>query len=243
MAKTANLGLPLISPAQAQKHVMVNEAFVRMDAATQMSVLAADISDPPDLAENGVGYIVPELAGGAWAGRAGQIAVWSNGGWVYLAPAPGWRAWLVAKSSALMYDGTSWVPDAVAVSSGGAFTTNEILEFDQELGAGTAVGTEVRIPANSLVLGITGRVMDSLTGTLTSWRLGVAGSEDRYGKGMGVGAGSFLVGLSGTPVTYYADTSLLIGAEGGAFGGGRIRLAVHLTRLGAPRASRALPAG
>lgn len=201
-----------------------------------------DLFDPPSAAEDGASYIVPEFAVGAWAGRTRQIAVWSNGGWVYLAPAPGWRAWLTADSSSLLYDGETWVRSAVAVSRGGAYTTNEILEFDQELGAGTTIETDVAIPANSVVFGVTGRVVEGLSGSSTSWRLGVAGAGDRYGRGMGTGVGSFLVGLSGTPMSYYTETRLLIGAEGGAFGAGRIRIGIHLTRLGPPRAPAASPA-
>lgn len=41
MARTTQLGLPLVLPSQAQKHVTVNEALVRIDAATQLSVRSA----------------------------------------------------------------------------------------------------------------------------------------------------------------------------------------------------------
>ena len=37
MAKTAQLDLPLVMPAQAQKHVTVNEALARLDAAAQLA--------------------------------------------------------------------------------------------------------------------------------------------------------------------------------------------------------------
>ena len=42
---------------------------------------------------------------------------------------------------------------------------------------------------------------------------------------------SSLVGLSGTPVTYYSTTPLLISAESGTFGGGIIRIAIHFLEL------------
>ena len=85
---------------------------------------------------------------------------------------------------------------------------------------------------------MTGRVVEALTGPgLTGWRVGVSGADNRYGSGLGIGLNSYLIGLSGTPVTYYEATPLLLSA------GGRhlrlrdvIRLAVHVLELEPPRA-------
>ena len=38
MSETAKLGLALVQPAQAQKHVTVNDAFQRLDALAQISI-------------------------------------------------------------------------------------------------------------------------------------------------------------------------------------------------------------
>ena len=81
-------------PAQAQKHVTVNEALARLDAVAQLRVVSSERRRrrrPP--AADGASYLVPAGATGDWAGPGGEIAVWSNGGWVYLAPKAGWRAW------------------------------------------------------------------------------------------------------------------------------------------------------
>ncbi|MDJ1017900.1 MAG: hypothetical protein QNJ35_15435 [Paracoccaceae bacterium] len=44
-------------------------------------------------------------------------------------------------------------------------------------------------------------------------------------------------GLTGTPLTYYADTNLVLTAGGGSFdGSGSVRLAVHYAELTLPRA-------
>ncbi len=76
-----------------------------------------------------------------------------------------------------------------------------------------------------------------LSGTgVTGWKVGVAGSADRYGSGLGAAAGSYLVGLSGSPVTYYSATPLLLTSEGGAFASGTVRLAIHVLTLQPPRA-------
>jgi hypothetical protein len=236
MAKTAQLDLPLVMPAQAQKHVTVNEALARLDAAAQLRVVSSLVQDPPATAVDGLSYMVPAGATGAWQGLAGQIAVWSNGGWSFLAPRAGWRAWDESRGGHQLFDGTTWVPDALVVSPNGAGAKLKVLEFDHVITPGSTNATSTAIPNQAQVLGVTGRVVAELTGTaLTTWRIGVSGSDNRYGSGLGTGLNSYLVGLSGAPVTYYASTPLLLSAEGGSFGAGIVRLALHFLQLDPPR--------
>jgi hypothetical protein len=108
------------------------------------------------------------------------------------------------------------------------------LTFDHAVPAGGAHETAVTIPAQSCVVGVTGRVTDAITGDATSWRLGVAGSDNRYGAGFGTGLNSFLRGLTGSPLTYYDETPLVLTPEGGDFAGGTVRLMVHLLQLDIP---------
>ena len=236
MARTAQLGLPLVMPAQAQKHVTVNEALARLDAAAQLRVVSSLVATPPAGAGDGESYLVPEGASGEWAGRAGQIAVRSNGGWSYLEPRAGWQAWDESQQSRRLFDGTGWLTDAVVASPDGAGTAWKIIEFDHIIAPGGSNVTAVSIPNQAQVLGVTGRVVAALAGPgLTGWRIGVAGSDNRYGSGLGVALNSHLVGLSGSPVTYYAPTPLVVTAEGGSFASGQIRLAMHVTYLIPPR--------
>jgi hypothetical protein len=236
MSRTAQLGLPLVLPAQAQKHVTVNEALARLDAAAQLRVVSFAETAPPSSAVDGEGYAVPAGASGAWSGKAGRIAIWCNGGWTFLAPKPGWRAWDEETGASRTFDGVGWLPNAVAVSAGGAATTSRVLEFDHPVAPGSTNLTAVAIPAMAQVVGVTGRVIDAIAGAgLTGWRIGVSGSNDRYGSGLGTAVNSYLLGLSGTPVTYYAATPLLISAEGGSFSGGVVRLAAHILELVPPR--------
>jgi hypothetical protein len=236
MARTAHLDLPLIMPAQAQKHVTVNEALARLDATVQLRVISSVTDAPPAAAADGASYLIPDPASGEWNGRSGQVAVWSNGGWVYLAPRAGWRAWDEGRSGHHAFDGTAWVPDALVVSPNGAATLSKVIEFDHAVVAGATNAPAVSIPSHSQVVGVTGRVLNPLTGPgLTGWRVGVAGSDDRYGSGLGLAAGSYLLGLSGAPVTYYGPTPLVLTAEGGQFAAGDIRLALHVVQLAPPR--------
>ena len=45
-AATANLALPLMAAAQAQKHVTHNEALVALDTLAQLAVLDKDLTAP-----------------------------------------------------------------------------------------------------------------------------------------------------------------------------------------------------
>lgn len=238
MSRTAQLALPLLLPAQAQKHVTVNEALARLDATAQLRIISAQRTIPPEGALDGASYIIPSGAVGRWSGNARRIAVWSNGGWIFLDPKAGWRAWDEGLGGFQMFDGSAWVPNAVAVSPSGASTVQRILEFDHTMSTGATNVTSVSIPAQAQLVGVTGRVLSPLQGTgLAAWRIGVAGSDNRYGSGLGIATNAYLIGLSGTPVTYYASTPLLISAEGGTFTSGRLRLALHLVELTVPRAA------
>ena len=104
------LDLPLLAPSQAQKHVTHNEALERLDALVQLSVLSATEDEPPAQPEEGDRYLLPAGASGAWSGRAGDLAVFANGAWLFLEPQAGWLAWVRDLSHALRHDGTNWVP-------------------------------------------------------------------------------------------------------------------------------------
>lgn len=236
MASTAQFGLPLVMPAQAQKHVTVNEALARLDAVAQLRVVSTTVADPPAASADGESYLVPPAASGAWSGEVGTIAVRCNGGWIHLAPKSGWQVWDEAVGTRSWFDGVRWIGGATAVSQGGAATIGSVLEFDHVFSPGPTNLTSGTIPSSSLVLGVSGRVVDTITGAgVNGWRAGVPGSDNRYGSGLGTGVNSWLTGLSGSPVGYYADTPLLLTAEGGAFEGGVCRLAVHLLRIEPPR--------
>ncbi len=236
MARTAQFDLPLVMPAQAQKHVTVNEALTRLDAAAQLRVVSSIISAPPSSEEEGASYLVPIGASGEWEGLTNRIAVWCNGGWSYLVPRAGWRAWDESDRTFRLFDGTGWIPDAIVASPNGAGTAWRVIEFDHVIAPGASNTTSVSIPSRSQVLGLTGRVVEPLTGAgVTGWRIGVGGADNRYGSGLGFAKNSYLVGLSGAPVTYYAPTPLVLVAEGGSFASGRIRLSLHLLQLVPPR--------
>ena len=50
------LSLPFIAPSQAMKHATHNEALLRLDAITQLSVEALGATMPPAVPQGGVCY-------------------------------------------------------------------------------------------------------------------------------------------------------------------------------------------
>ncbi len=237
MSESIHLGLPFLEAAQAQKHVSVNEALRRLDAAVQLSIVNRILTSPPDTSADGARYIVAASAEDAWAGHDGEIAVWSDGAWAWFEPQAGWRAFDEGEGTFVYFTGASWADEpggSGTVSAHGAATTFHILEADHTLSAGAINDTSFVIPGRAIVFGVTGRVLADVTGA-TSWSLGVAADASRYGSGIGASAGSTVIGPSG-PVTYWSDTDLRLTAAGGDFTGGLLRLAVHYALLTEPTA-------
>lgn len=227
MTETSNLKLPLLQPSQAQKHVTVNDALVRLDALIGVVLVSRSLPSPPEEVADGSCYAVPAAAAGVWQGRAGQIALHANGGWIFVEPRRGWRAWIEDEHVLALHDGTSWRGGALALSAGGAGSFLKVKEFDHAVTPGDLSVTAGVIPANVMVLAVTARVMEPITGSLTSWQLGTEGGEDRFGSGLGLSAGSFARGLLSSPMTYYSAEPLVLTPVEGAFGGGSVRIAVH----------------
>ncbi|MDJ0992602.1 MAG: DUF2793 domain-containing protein [Dinoroseobacter sp.] len=235
MPNTANLGLPLLEAAQSQKHVTVNEAFAGVDALCQLVLQSLSVSVPPVAPPNGSVYAIPPGAQAPWSNHSGALATYSNGGWLYIQPRLGWRAWLAEIQASVIYDGSEWVPETQSAAPSGALSDLTPLEISHQVLPGATGSTTLTIPENSLVFGITARVTSAITGSLSSWRLGVAGADDRYGSGLGTGLNSYVLGLTGTPMTYYSNTPLQLTAEGGTFNGGEVTLVIHLLRLQLPK--------
>lgn len=227
MTETSQLGLPLLQPAQAQKHVTVNEALVRLDGLAQLQLQSTSVATPPPLADDGLCYGVPVGAVNEWAGQDGMVAIASNGGWVFVPPKLGWRAWVVDTGVQALFDGLIWSGAAIAVSPNRAAATFSVVEFDHVLGAESVSTTLVDIPQYAMIFSVTGRVRTAITGTLSSFDIGVASSSNRYGGGIGLAQGSWFVGITGQPVTYYSAEPLTLTANGGDFAGGEVRLVLQ----------------
>jgi len=105
---TMILSLPLILPAQAQKHVTHNEALIALDLIVQLTVINRTLAAPPPLPAVGDRHIVAAGATGAWVGQSGRIALLSETGWQFTQALAGWRAHVLAEGQTAVFDGTAW---------------------------------------------------------------------------------------------------------------------------------------
>ena len=117
--QTPLLSLPYIQGAQAQKHVTHNEALELLDVVVQLAVESVEAVTPPSNAAEGLAWVVGTGATGAWSGYTGQIAAWRGGGWLFVGPQIGWRAWNKTNAVTVVYDGNGWTSTA-ATGTGGA---------------------------------------------------------------------------------------------------------------------------
>jgi len=235
MPNTPQFSLSLVQAAQAQKHVTVNEALTRIDAALQLSVLDSTITTPPATPEEGDCYLVPFGATGDWDGRYNDIAIYIAGGWEFFRPGVGWRLHNVAGGADMRWDGVTWLSGDVDFSLNGAATVGRVLELDHVLDSGATSTVADAIPINTFVMGVSARVTSAITGGVSGWSLGVSGATTRYGSGYGVGLNSSASGLDTRFRRYDSSTDLILTAESGSFTSGSVRLAVHLFYLVPPR--------
>ncbi|MCF2903368.1 DUF2793 domain-containing protein [Octadecabacter sp. CECT 8868] len=106
---SANLELPYLAPAQAQKHVTHNEALQIIDAVVQLSVESRILSEPSGTVDAGTCFVVPELATGVWMGQDNKIALWNGTGWIFLTAKEGWRAWVIAEGLEVVMTSGAWM--------------------------------------------------------------------------------------------------------------------------------------
>ena len=118
---TTILSLPLILPAQAQKHVTHNEALVKLDLMVQLAVLNRTLTTAPALPTIGDRHIVAVGATGPWVGQAGRIALFTEAGWQFTQPLAGWQAYVMAESQMAFFNGLVWI-----ALSDGPFTVGQL---------------------------------------------------------------------------------------------------------------------
>lgn len=230
--QTANLALPYIAAAQAQKHVTHNEAIRRLDALVQLVLESATATAPPATPTEGGRWFVPSGASGAFAGQEGRIAAFEAGVFDFLDPRPGFLAFLRDEGRLALYDGAAWV-SPLAASPHRAAVAARVMEEDVAL-SGAFVETAAAIPARAIVLGVSTRTVAAVAGA-ASYDCGIAGEPGKFGGSLGIAAGSSNVGVIG-PTAVYAPTPVRLTANGGSFSGGTVRVAIHLIVCTAPEA-------
>jgi len=150
---TPRFALPYILPGQAQKELFHNEALARLDLALNPAVEGAPASEPPAAPEEGECWIVAPSATGEWSGRDGMLAMWSEGGWRFVAPPPGTSAWNKAAGLPLLWDGAQW-RDGALVCAGLVVNGAQVVGARQagvpSPSGGTIIDEEARAAINAL---------------------------------------------------------------------------------------------
>jgi hypothetical protein len=114
MTDTPHLGMPLIAASQSQKHVTHNQAIVILDSIVMLSVIDSTRTAPPGSPAEGDRYKVASGATGAWATWDLNIALYTNGQWVKLAPKKGWTCFDEATGALTVWTGSGWTDIAAA---------------------------------------------------------------------------------------------------------------------------------
>ncbi|WP_254871529.1 DUF2793 domain-containing protein [Pseudooceanicola sp. HF7] len=105
---SAILSLPYLMPSQAQKHVTHNEALQLLDTLVQLAVSDRDLTAPPASPAEGERHIVASGASGDWAGQDGAIATRDGLTWIFQAPKPGWRAYVLDEDQVVTWRDNAW---------------------------------------------------------------------------------------------------------------------------------------
>ncbi len=78
-----------------------------LDCLTATCVEEPPRNDPPATPSDGASYIIGAAPTGIWAGKAGEVATMTAGGWRYIAPVAGMSAFVRTNGQHAEYDG-SW---------------------------------------------------------------------------------------------------------------------------------------
>ena len=118
--QTANIQLPYLASAQAQKHVTINESLRRLDALVQLSATSATLTAQPASPADGAIYILPAgKTGSAWGAMAnGALAYYRDGAWEQIIPREGWLAYAQDADQMLLYNGAAWISFGNGVTDG-----------------------------------------------------------------------------------------------------------------------------
>lgn len=94
---------------------------------------------------------------------------------------------------------------------------------------GAFINTKIQIPHHSIVIAVSTRVIEAVTGT-SSFSVGAADDKTRYGNNIGIGKDTTNTGLTEHLRSYWQDTPITLTANNGSFTGGKIKVTVQLLK-------------
>lgn len=130
----------MLFAGQTQKETTVNEALVAIDFLLAGAVEGV-VSVPPTSPSAGMAWIVGAAPTGAFTGKVGQIAGWTEGGWRFVQPSEGMRSFDQEVAAFRQYSGGWTLVSAPDLPVGGAFVDvqaraclTELIEVLEQIG-------------------------------------------------------------------------------------------------------------
>ncbi len=231
MTSTAKLGLPYIITAQAQKEVTHNEALNALDVFVTR-VVTDFTNTPPDSPAEGDIHIVGTSPTGTFVGHDNELAQYLTGGWIFYTPYKWLDVVVEARDERYTWDGSAWVPFGLIMKDTGEYLRIQSWQEDVDLSISTQ--TVNAIPNRATVLAVNTRTITVVTGSVTSFGVGVEGDTTRYGTGIGLAVDATNIGITFNPIGYYADTPIVLTPDKGAFATGLIRINVQYIQAKGP---------
>jgi hypothetical protein len=141
MVVTKHLQLPLLAPAQAQKHVTHNEALLTLDVLCQASVISRSFNSPPENPVAGDRYLVCQSTNldqnnHPWNGKTNALALWRDSSWHYFYPQFGWLIFVQSEQQFVFWNGQNWE---------NLNSSSKIMNNIKELGVGTSADSANKI--------------------------------------------------------------------------------------------------
>jgi hypothetical protein len=155
MSGTARLALPFISPGQAQKEFLHNEALQRLDLLVAAAVETSPSNDPPPSPTFGACYLVGTAATGDWTGQGGSLAGFTIGGWRFAAPVEGMTTLIKDIGSFATYNTGIWeigVLRGVSIEVDGAQVVGSRAPAISSPAGGATVDSEARGAVNQILV-------------------------------------------------------------------------------------------
>lgn len=122
---TPRLALPLLYVGQTQKEITVNEGILRTDFLID-SAIEGVVSTPPSSPVAGLLWLVGPTPSGDFAGKADNLAGWSDSGWRFFAPRDGMRVFDLSLSAFRLYHQGWTFATAPTAPAGGPIIDSQV---------------------------------------------------------------------------------------------------------------------